>query len=519
MKRRTTRPLLFGPNGKPLAGFLYPSPALAPHHFRRRSYLNRDTQANVTDYDRAEMIDLSRQLYSQVSNLGSAINEKNRWAFLDGWEPTYTGVNTAWGDAAERFLREQYLPNIDVHGQFDWNTLLMLSGIAWDRDGDDLMIPTEDRSGSGFPKVDIIPATRIANSKADVEGYRVTKGPYAGKRIQNGIIFDGNTPIAARVIGANPTGTGQEETYEDFPLNSADLAFLPEWRDQGRGLPLIGRPMFDWIDVQEVDTFLKRGLKRKAAVGLIQKNEEGEPQLGNMVTTEAATDTAGGTHEITYEEIEGGEIYWLKSQGEEMTELKFDSPHPNVEAFIARIERRGLKAIGWSYELVYLAESGRAATRLVCKLGNNSIWAQQKVATRRTWRAIRYGLAKGMKYGFLPRNSDPRDAYFNWELSFPQELSVDQGNDEQSARENIKMGLSTQSIEVGKKGYHQRDIKRQRRNEIIANDAEAQAIVSATSGRIPYEKALDLLEQRSANPTAQATPEPEEPAANPNPTR
>jgi hypothetical protein len=272
---------------------------------------------------------------------------------------------------------------------------------------------------------------------------------------------------------------------------------------------LVGRCSLDWMDLQDIDAFLKRGIKRASAVGLVQKNTEGEAGLGNeIIVEEAVTDSAGNAAKVNYEEIEGGEMYYLSSRdGDELTGLDYSTPHPNVEAFIARIERRGIKAVGWAYELIYLNESGRAATRLVVDLGNQSIWKQQKLGLRRTWRAVRYALAKGMKNGFISKNSNARDAYFAWDFGLPKPLSVDAGNDEQADRENLKMGTTNKAMLAQKKGYFWKDIQRQRKQEIISTAQDAAEIETATAGKITFDKALELLEQRSPNPGVAAQPQ------------
>ena len=262
------------------------------------------------------------------------------------------------------------------------------------------------------------------------------------------------------------------------------------------------------MDLQDIDCFLKRGIKRASAVGLLHKNAEGEAGLGNeVVTEEETTDLKGNQATVAYEEIEGGEMYYLRAaDGEDISGLNYSTPHPNVENFIARIERRGIKAVGWAYELIYLNESGRAATRLVIDLGNQSIWKQQRLGLRRTWRAVRYALAKAMKNGFLSKNPDSKDAYFAWDFGLPKPLSVDAGNDEQADRENLKLGTTNKALIAQKKGYFWEDIERQRKLEIIQTAVDASEIESATKGKISFEKALDMLEQRAANPVQSPKP-------------
>ncbi len=496
------RPLLFGPDNKPLATGLYPSRRMDPKAYRPRRYLSPDMRAQFSAYDRKELIDLSRQLFASFSIIGTAIRDKNSWAFSTGWDAHYTGTNKAWGDAATEFLTNQFFPNCDRKGQHDWRTLLTLSGMSQDYDGDDVMLLTEDDNGSGFPKVEMIPGLRIGNGKQTKP--LIESGDFKGLEIYDGIIFDDS----GKAVGVRVLGKG--EAYQDYSLGfggTADLAFRPEWHDQGgRGIPLLGRVTLDGLDCQDIDHFLKRGIKRATSIALTSSMIDGEAGTGNeSITEEEVVDAAGNVTTVQYEELDGGEMYYHRI-GEEIKGISYDTPHPNVEAFIARKERGIMAAVGWFYELVYLKESGRAASRLVVDLANESIWRQQSLGMRRTWRAVRYALAKAQKNGFIPRNPDKRDAYFSWDFGMPKPLSVDAGNDEQADRENLKIGTTTKAIVAQKKGFYGPAIQEARTREIIQNGKDAERIESETGGKIKFDKALDLLEQRSPNLTQPPAP-------------
>jgi hypothetical protein len=77
---------------------------------------------------------------------------------------------------------------------------------------------------------------------------------------------------------------------------------------------------------------------------------------------------------------------------------------------------------------------------------------------------------------------------------------VDAGNDEQADRENLKMGTTTKSLIAQKQGRHWQEVERQRKVEILSLVNDAVEIESASGGKVSFERAMDLLEQRSANP-------------------
>lgn len=508
---RGARRVILGPNGRPAresAGYLYPSPARNRRKYRPRFSLSADTRNNVSAYDRREMVDLSRQLRSQIDELNTAIREKNNWAFGDAWDAHYVGAKSAWGEEAEEFLKRQFYPMANVRGKlFHFKRSLKLSGQAWDVDGDDLMVLTE--SPSGFPQIAFYPSTRIGNGWKGVSGDNLVQGgPFDGAKIYDGVIVDRNS----RMIGVRVLN--EDETYSDISSFNCDLAYEPEWGDQGRGIPRVAVSLLRWMDVQDIDDFLRAGIKRAASIGVKFKTPGGEAGLGNEIITseeESAISEGDGTTQesgskppkLYMEEIEGGEAYYLDSEsGEEVEAFEHRNPHPNTEAFIARLTRGSLAAVGWAYELLNLNATGRSPSRLVCDLANQSIWDRQSAGELRAYRAVSYAIAKAMKSGYLSRNDDGIDPYL-WEFGFPAELSVDAGNDEAADRENLKLGTTSKTIIAQKRGWHRRDILRHRKTEIIENSVTAAEIEKETGGKVSFDKALEMLEQRGPNPVAQ----------------
>jgi lambda family portal protein len=503
---------ILGPNGKPVSYFLYPSPRWNLRQYKPRYWLAGDTKVNVSAYDRWEMVNYSRQLRAQIDVLDTAITQKNSWAFGDAWEPHYTGRNAKWGQEAEEFLRHQFYPYCNLRGPlYHFKKSLAISGMAWDTDGDDLMLLTETENH--FPSLAFYSCMRIGwggqmagiNRQPD----RVEGGRFDGAKLFDGIINDRN----GRMIGVRVVD--EEGNISDISSFNADLAYEPVWADQGRGIPRVAVSLLRWMNLQDIDEFLQRGMKRASAVGLKFKTEEGEAGVGNEVITSEIdqnaapgidTPVSGGNQpKVYYEELEGGEAYYFNaSTGEDVEEFHFKNPHPNSEAFIERITRGSLASVGWFYELLDLNATGRAPSRLLCDLGNQSVWSRQATGELRARRAIVYAIAKAMKHGFISQNPEGGIDPYLWEFGLPKELSVDAGNDQQADRENLKMGTTSKAILAQKRGLHWRNIQRQRVSEIIQNAVDAAEIETETAGKVTFDKAMDLLEQRSPNPMAAA---------------
>lgn len=476
-----------------------------------RYWLSTDTKVNVSEGDRYELVNYARQLFAQVDVLNAAVNQRADWAFGDAWDYHYAGEDPEWGAEAENFVNCQFFPNCNIRGpQYDWKTSLGLSSIAWDVDGDDAMVLTQ--TASGFPQVAFYPATKISS----VAKYGTTQksgnmgvvqgGQFDGQRIFDGVIFD----RSMRMLGLRIAGDDGE--YQDISAYNCDLAYEPQWNDQARGIPKAATGLLRWMDLQDIDDFLRRGVKRAASIGLMTKNAEGEAPVGNETiigdeNPDSNRTTINGApvadRKIGYEEIEGGEMYYLSApEGESIEALTYKNPHPNVEAHIERITRGCLASIGWFIELLDLQKTGRAPSRILCSLANQSIGRRQRTGHRRWRRAISYAIALGMKNGYLTKNNNGHDAYI-MEAGLPAPISADAGNDYQADREALKLGITTEAIICQKiHGKHYREIKQQRAKEIMEN-IEAAIAINKAHPQISFDRSLELIEQRSPNPIAQ----------------
>lgn len=504
---------------------LYPTPRYAgPDNYRPRPFIGQTTaKGGLSSYDRWEILNYSQQLFTQLGNLGSAVLQKNSWSVGDGWDPQYTGTNTSWAEDVSAWLREQWYPMCNTRGEpFDFKTTLYLSGVAWDVDGDDLMVLTE--TDTGFPQISIIPSRRIGGQRqADGE---VKGGAFDGAKLYDGVIFNRD----GRAIGYRITNE-DGEGYQDLSSFNAQLMFDPEWSDQARGIPLVARSILDWFDVQDIDTFLKRGVKLDSSQGIVHYNELGEATdasdtvaasemtIGGALSGDTRKDEVIPSRDLQMKPIAGGEYTYMRANsGEKIESFKSDRPHPNTEAFIQRLERRGLLAIGWFYDLLDLTSISGAPSRLLKDLAMQTIQKKQKYLKRRGLRALKYAIGKGMKTGKIPHYyPDGRLAgdAFMWDFEMPGEISIDTGNDEAADRENMKMGTTNLSIICAKKGLGSFfKLTKQTQREILNWDKLAQEVVTATDGRITYEKAMEMFTQRTPNgtPMNQFQDPPEPPA-------
>src|SRR6185437_4375834 len=73
----------------------------------------------------------------------------------------------------------------------------------------------------------------------------------------------------------------QKENDDDTTYVSAlncDLAYEPNWCDQGRGISRVATSLLRWMDKQDLDKFLTAGVKRHSTQMLQEFTEDGEPK-------------------------------------------------------------------------------------------------------------------------------------------------------------------------------------------------------------------------------------------------
>ena len=484
----------FAPQPKAVGSSLYATPnstGTSDHYRPRQAYLAGSLDRQLNGYQWRELLSYSRQLFAQVGSLGAAIAQRATYAVGGGWAAQYYGANQAWGEQVEEWLAERFYPMADARGNgFDFATNLFLDSISLDVDGDAAMILTA--SESGFPQVQFIPADRISG-----EATSIPDGPFKGAKLVNGCILS----PAGRVIGYRVQSGDNGREFMDVSTYNCQLLFEPEWQSQMRGIPKIARCLLTWFSLQDVNEYLMRGVKLDASQGITHYTETGTADTA--ATAISDNDDVGATDtDLRIERREGGEILYLKAgTGEKVESFASDRPHPNTEAFVARMERAGLLSIGWFFEMTDPSKIGGASVRLIQDQARASIRQRQETIRKRASRAIRYAVALGMKNKLIPRNdlmvgSVPDWAKFDFEL--PAQLTVDAGYDRQADVEDLKLGLTTKARIGAKSGTWWQDTDGQRDREFDALLTRAKT--HADKFNLPLDYVLDRLEQRNPNP-------------------
>jgi hypothetical protein len=458
--------------------------------YRPRQWWSPDP-ADCLGYEREELLGYSRRLFAQMGELGAAIVQKATYAVGDAWKPQYKGTNKKWGDEAEEWLHHAFLPNCDLRGSvFDLATQLFLSSIAYDVDGDDAVIFTDD-GDTGFPKLKFVDSTMVGSGRSSAE---LKEGRYDGAKIKDGIICDRRgTMVGMRLIGDG-------DKHLDVSVAEGQFHFEPEWRSPYRGIPRIARVTLDWCSLQDIDHYLKLMVKQDSSLGVMVHNETGRADASrDFISARDGTASATNPSDIRRETVMGGQFWYLKAgTSEKMEPFKSDRPSPNVEDFVRRIRRGGMVAIGWPFELLDPSAIGGASVRLIQDQARASVRARQKSILRRARRCVQYAIGTAMDRKFLSMNPDPDD-FMLWDFERPAELTVDEGYSEQADRENLLLGSTTLSAVVQKKGRWWEDVRKQRTKENLdLVDRAAEIIAHAKTKHditLTPREALDMMQR------------------------
>ena len=446
----------------------YATPSTSPgmnQYMQRRRW---GSDKVIHAFQHSELLEYSRQTFCRNGNVAAAVTQKAEFAVGDAWLPQSLAADKVWAKIAEKWLHEQVWPMCDVRGPaFDFTSNLFLESIALDVEADSLMILTE--ADSHFPQVQFVPAGSIGNSIFDITEGKVKDGEFKGLNIESGVIYDDSMrPMAYRV-------KQRDGTFQDVSAYNAQMLFEPDLRGQIRGIPKIGKELLSWWSREDICKFLERAVKLESSIGVLRHTKGGRPPVDMADALEARTDTTEQPVNVPYENIEGGEIFYLNaSENETIDGFKGERPHPNTEAFLARLERQGILAIGWYVELLDPKQIGGASMRAIQNLARQKVRNRQRTLRKRAERFTKYAIAKGIKHGFIPDTKDL--GKYQWTFTLPAELTVDEGYSRAADIEDYKLGIKSKSELCARGGRWYEDVSSQCDSEVEDLIARAQAI-------------------------------------------
>jgi capsid protein len=392
-----------------------------------------DTRREIDSYTRTELLRRARFLYANVGLVRRIVNGMARMVVGTGLIPSPTTPDEAWNEEAkERFAyRYESIPVWDVGGRFDGYAQQRVMMQRRYLDGDITKVYTSSESGRA--RTILYEAHQVRNAGEIPEG----------QRWWDGVRVDGNN----RAITYRIAGDG--DSYVD--VRPEDMVFFADFESPGRvrGLTVLYHAVNNLLDVTEIRSYLKHGIKISSQIGYyIAAKDANQPRGVQAAFGPSRTETVGeGTDKTTVENLYGsGRIPDIGYR--ELKTLLDERPHPNSAAFLSELTRDIAWGAGMSPELLWdIAALGGANTRFVLADAQGYIEQEQellgKVSVKRDWNIT---IAKEIKYGGFrePRDASGRVAPGSWlgrvTVIPPKRLTVDYGRDGKLMLEMLRVG-------------------------------------------------------------------------------
>ena len=445
---------------------------------------NRDSYSLVGSEDRRRLLTVGRHLYQRDEVVMGVLDQMASLA-TKIVTPQFDGEDTEWGSTAEGWLYEND-KWIDVRGwpfcMADQDRLIALQVI---RDGDIAEIITEDDNGD--PKTQLIPAHRIGTRTYSYGDEVVKAGPFAGRRIIDGVIVgDSLETLGYRVLGDKP------EQDSDYSVNDMRLHFHPKYSDQVRGFSWLGASAIGIQDTHESRRLELIAQKNFASTTVLEHNETGmaDPGISDIIAPgREATATDAAVAPIFGKSIEGGTTRYFRAGSNSKWEIPVgDRPTMNQREFSADVIRKAIHAMGWSVDFFLDATRiGGASMRVVVDNINATLDTLRSITVRRRKWIDAWRIAKAIKNKRIPHN----DEWWKWEYQFAARLTADQKYDSDVDLQELRAGVATQRDVCAKRGEWWEDVNNQKERE--ARDRLTKAAQLAKDFGIPMAEALNQM--------------------------
>lgn len=444
------------------ASFVYES--TSPNSRFRTTEDDRYRLARPKLYDDMARL-LGRERYKALISDGRYIAEafplvqegaqqKAEYVGAAGWLPDFTGSDRKYGERATLKLHAA-LTISDVRGLlFDWDDQWEIACRLWDIDGGTFPFFTYTEE-TGFPQIQNLEVHRIGQrgstpivGEKDAYtfvqdaggGFRKVWGAFKGRRILNGIIYDGaGRELAYRVLGSDP---GQ-----DRDIAAGDMMHVchARWFSEGRPAPTISYAAYDWYDVKETREFERLAQKVSSALTLVESNETGEaPAIPPMGQGAATPKTTGEPQEQV---LFGGLIRYIKNGGN-LKAHESSRPSDGWQKFDRTIVAGAFYGMGWRIEMMDLSLLGGAGVRGFQDNINMKIAARHKRLKRYAMQAVYRTMAALIRRGDIEEHPE----WNRWDIPAPPEFSVDQGRAAQQDRDNVRFGIDSTPAVI-RRGY------------------------------------------------------------------
>lgn len=380
-------------------------------------------------YTREYLARIARYLYDNHSLVSYAVNtiEQNS---VPIW-PQAASPDRERNKVYEEYF-ERWAKRADFTGRFDFCDLQRIACRSIDLDGDIAPIFTSE---NGFPQIQLIDGCRIGVHRDDINDPNYVDGI----RVDN----LGRISSYSVLVGENK--------YSAIPASEMLLLYDPDRYSSYRGLSALRRGMNDARDVSDIKGFEKKAVKIGSAMSAVIEGGPLEEDVWGEDTgtggNAPALDANQQAKNISMAELLGGDILTLPN-GQTLKQLSNLRADSNVLEFMD--ELAGYMVCGVDIPPAYFLDrelTGPNQRSVMKKAQRKFEKRQEKMCSFVEWawiRVIGYGVANDG----LPSGPGWDKATFQ----LPPKVSIDEGRDNASSREDVTVGLMTRQTRFGNAG-------------------------------------------------------------------
>lgn len=391
-----------------------------PYYFRQKD--------PIPKWERVELIEMGRYLYSNDGIVKGAIDDLARYSFP--LVPQAVTDNAEWNFKAEEYFND-WASNADLKGRMHFYDLQRLASICLDRDGDVGLLHVDTAEGV---KLQIIEADLIQDQPKNTGKY------------DQGVAYDAQgRAVAYSVLQDND----RQDEYRIIPATQMCLLFDPERADQQRGISSIAHAVAHIRDKKEILAYEKMGVKNLSTFSAVLQSEFDEPDEDAFGLAEVdGLDAKGQPTEVTVSQMQSGEIPVLR-KGETLTAFQGNRPSSTFQGFLEFLVREFAVGLGMPYEFIWNPQSLTGPSqRFIMGKAQRKFEERQRLFgnfVKKTWMQV---IAEGVETGEL----SAQNGWQKCKLQAPARLTIDIGREAREEREDVTAGLMSLSQHFGQRG-------------------------------------------------------------------
>ena len=381
----------------------------------------------IPKWERVELIEMGRYLYSNDGIVKGAIDDLARYSFP--LTPQAITSNPEWNFRAEEYFND-WAMNADLKGRMHFYDLQRLASICLDRDGDIGVLHVDTKEGV---KIQLLESDLIQSAPGSGDYDQGVRYDAQGRAVSYSVIEDNDRQDEFRII----------------PASQMCLLFDPERADQQRGISSIAHAVAHIRDKKEILAYEKMGVKNLSSFSAVLQSEYDEPDEDAFGLSEVdGLDAKGDPTEVTVSQMQSGEIPILR-KGETLTAFQGNRPSATFQGFLEFLVREFSVGLGMPYEFVWNPQSLTGPSqRFVMGKAQRKFEERQRLFSnlvRKTWMQV---IAEGIANDEI----EGQEGWNKCKVQPPARLTIDIGRESREEREDVTAGLMSLSQHFGQRG-------------------------------------------------------------------